>query len=268
MKKILAYTILIFLINSVKGTPQYKDLLIIKNDTFYIDSPIIETDSLFRKRWHNFMLSFARANSGCWGGTICTWNVINDSLFLTKMYSRCTDKEIPISTLEEGKKKIFAIWLTYTFDFPSGKLICGNILEKTVYGDILGRDWMMSFSDIQEYDNVIVIDQGKVLEFTKFDNSKTRPGDYETWKQVYEEVDKCLDIYTSLKVKMEFNLIFEINDNGQIINPQIKNLQDTLISDEVKNDIINALSEVKGLPAYFRYGKPSSRRFDDDFVIY
>jgi hypothetical protein len=120
MKNVIVCIVLSIFTVQAKATNQVYDLLIFNNDTIKIQSPLLNGASEeFKKLWCDKIYPFPKLISSCNRGAICTWKVSHDSIFLVKIVSCYDNEEISLSKLENGVKKVFAIWLTDTIDFYS-----------------------------------------------------------------------------------------------------------------------------------------------------
>lgn len=128
MKRV--FTILLSSLISVTtfATQQSSDKLIYKSDIIYIDYYPFE-DLVNYEVFKNFMKyqeSTRCLSSDCWRGYIATWEIVNDSLFLTDMTDPC-HKNIKLELIFGKAKvkhgKVFAYWVTKSIKAPFGKFL-------------------------------------------------------------------------------------------------------------------------------------------------
>ncbi len=104
---------------TVHATEQSPDRLIFKGDTIYIETYPLEilmnSDSLI----HNKIFGYDTVlciSSGCWRGHIATWEISNDSLFLTNLIAGCDDYTFDLAWVFGDDKvkndKVFADWFS------------------------------------------------------------------------------------------------------------------------------------------------------------
>jgi hypothetical protein len=253
MRKYLIY--LIFLTcSNLFATVQYRDLLIVDKDTFYIKTPLDSADLEFRDKWYKTIPDINCMNSACWRGAVCTWIIENDSIFLTRINSCCDNNDISLSVFEVGNK-IFAKWINGTFDYTSGKRICENIF------------WLPLIDDsyyIYEYDNLLIIKDGKIIKRKAFDNKKTRMGSFDSEESLLEDINKKLDVYSPKGQVIEFDMSFYADELGHISNIEIIGVKDSIIIDDIKT----ALVDYDKLPVFYRFGKNVKHQFEGHFVMY
>ena len=256
MSRFALFVILIFQLNNVFGTNQYKDLLIINKDTFSIDSPIDnkETDSSFVDNWYNKIAKSICFHTACWRGAIFIWELKNDSVYLTKLLSCCDKKEIDLSIIDKAHGCIFANWINGSYDYLSGNKICLDIFHKLFSDDS---------NYIFEYDNLITIKKGKVVKQEIFDNRKTIIGKFDSESIIFDKVSQILIDNLKIGQKIDFDLTFKSDDNGRMTDIEFDGIGDSLLI----NDLTIALKNFEGLPIYYRFGKKINHQFEKYFKI-
>lgn len=92
MKNRIFFIVFVFVsILKVGATEQVSDLLIIKNDTFYLKTFPLEKLNLKKSPFMYGNYSFP--HTGCWRGYIATWKIIDDKLFLLQVEKADTSNE-------------------------------------------------------------------------------------------------------------------------------------------------------------------------------
>lgn len=116
MKKIT--NILFFLAVSITafGTPQEPETLIYQGDTMFVDFYPLEDLMSKNKDLNDKIMSASDfVISSCWRGHHGTWEIINDSLFLTKL-ENVSGRELKLSDYfqesEIDNNRIFAYWFS------------------------------------------------------------------------------------------------------------------------------------------------------------
>ncbi len=167
MKK-LFIAILTLLSMSAEGysTEQSHDILIYKNKTTSLFA--LPLRSYFKEKdTPNFMIKPRTLSTSNWRGYIATWEIIDDTLYLTNIDSYICpspEGECHRATLEllfrekciDGKVK--AVWFTGDLPIPDGKIL----KQKNVIGIAYEREI------------VIKIESGKVIGTTTIENRKRR----------------------------------------------------------------------------------------------
>lgn len=104
---------------TIYATEQAPDRLIYNSDTIKIESypleVLMQSDSLI----HNKIFGYDTVccvSSGCWRGHVATWEIINDSLYLTNLIAGCGDHVFELDWVFGTEKvinnKVFAGWFT------------------------------------------------------------------------------------------------------------------------------------------------------------
>lgn len=128
MKELL--TILIFLnfVTVVYATEQESDLLIIDNDTVYLQFFPLDSLNLTMKPFGHTRETAPA--TGCWRGYRAIWRIIDNTLYLEKI-TRC------YSDREEGEEKIIELLQLNDIEFQEKD---GMILANWVTEDLYTRD--------------------------------------------------------------------------------------------------------------------------------
>src|SRR5665648_366349 len=106
----------IILFGNAHATGQAADFLIIKTDTFYLYSNPLEPYLGYKNVRTINGVELNGTSTSCWGGYIATWEIRNDSLFLTKIVREEESGKFQTFNLKEefGSDKVFAEWFTGT----------------------------------------------------------------------------------------------------------------------------------------------------------
>ena len=115
--------LLIFPLISI-ATPQAGDILIWKGDTLTLFANPLEGKPGIEKVRKQFFNKYQRVTTACWRGYIAQWEIIEDRLFLTAIYS-CFHYEDKVKAdlkrlfpNEYRNGKIEAKWVTATLLVP------------------------------------------------------------------------------------------------------------------------------------------------------
>lgn len=128
MNKFIIFFLILSAPSLVWSTPQHPERLIYNGDTIWIDSFPLED-----LRENNLKVQTA-LDSLCpwqistrWRGYTGTWQIINDSLFLTKIEGDKTEKIVSLDKIFNksyiGIKGVFASWYTQSIIANYGKLL-------------------------------------------------------------------------------------------------------------------------------------------------
>lgn len=128
--------ILMCLFFSIKGfaTHQVEDYVIFNNDTLYfndlpnhVHSPLeLINDTLGR------IINPDIISSGCWRGYYAEWRIIDNILYLSKVFDCFTHKEIEGKVIEEAIGRKFTNKLLKA-DWVNGSFSCGKNLIFALY---------------------------------------------------------------------------------------------------------------------------------------
>ena len=128
MKQAISILIIFCSIHTLLATPQSPEILIYKKDTLFIDYMPLEVlqkqNTLIRARMNKL---FHSTTSAHWRGYTGTWSIINDSLFLTKIYNE-TEKEYTnlrkiFTKTEVTQRGVFAKWYSEEIEANIGDLL-------------------------------------------------------------------------------------------------------------------------------------------------
>ena len=161
--------ILMFLFFSIKGfsTYQVEDYLIFNNDTLYfsnspkyISSPLEQISNISRQI--DKYREFEFISSGCWRGFYAEWKIIDNTLFLSKVFD-CATNEIINKTIEKILKRKFANGLLKA-DWVSGTFLCGKDVDVAV---------MQLYMSSYLHNYKLQIDKGKIVNVECYQEKKT-----------------------------------------------------------------------------------------------
>jgi len=182
IKKIYVGLVILFFPLSVFATSQVGDILIWKGDTLKLFSNPLELrvnyDSL-RVQILNEIEKLTYPEEGideerdavfstaCWRGYIAEWIVLNDSIFLSNIYS-CNNKNIKINMSDifpniRENQKLFASWINGNLYLPQGKCI---------------RYINLDYQSIYERETVLNIENGLLKSQKTFHNQIAKKSDY------------------------------------------------------------------------------------------
>jgi len=131
----------IILFGNAHATGQAADFLILKTDTFYLFSNPLEPYLEYKNVRTINGVELNGTSTSCWRGYIATWEIRNDSLFLTKIVREEESGKFQTFNLKEefGSDKVFAEWFTGTLYSPRGERLqyihmgYSSIYEKEEY---------------------------------------------------------------------------------------------------------------------------------------
>ncbi len=130
MKNIKALLLVLFLPLTVVATGQVGDILIWKGDTLTVFSnPLELRKDINSLRPKLFGIKEAGMNTGCWRGYVAEWEIIEDELYLTNLFScsyyqdsvKADLKKVFGAAYKNGKVK--ASWVTGELLIPKGRLV-------------------------------------------------------------------------------------------------------------------------------------------------
>lgn len=237
MKVSLILTILLFLVLDGFSTNQIEDYIIIENDTLFLyDSPLEQIDDISQKI--NKIHESGYLSSDCWRGFYAEWKLIDNNLFLSKVFECESDK-----TLNKIIEKVLGTKFTnglINADWVNGILWCGKDLvrEQTLYLSVYRHELGLRFDN----GNLTKRQEYKCIECEYTDNKKFK-------NYVLNNLN-----WQVLPENDEFYLIFEIelnlDKNGKIKNAKI------LKSDnhDFSNEIVRVLNNLPCWNVYFREG--------------
>ena len=164
--------IVIFLLFSVKGfsTHQVEDYLIFDKDTLYfgvlpglICSPLQQIGSIshyIRKMILDYT-GIETINSGCWRGFYAEWKIIDNTLYLSKVFD-CETREVINTIVEKAIGRKFTNGLLKA-DWVNGNFSCGKDLIFALY--------------LSEYKHnyKFLIEKGKIINVEYYHNESKNP---------------------------------------------------------------------------------------------
>ncbi len=157
--KILVIIILFFNSDSIFGTAQIPDFLIVNSDTTSLHANPLELLYNENTRPKSFFDKEPCGLTSCWRGYYAYWQLENNKLYLIKIVDCCDEKVTANLKKIFGSKfndnKVFAYWVSDTLLSPQGKLIW---YEHMRYGSLYEKEVMYVFDkgifkDKFEYDN-------------------------------------------------------------------------------------------------------------------
>jgi hypothetical protein len=231
----------------VFATAQVPDKLIYKGDTLSIFANPLEqlygNDSIRPKYFGEKEVGF---NTGCWRGYIAEWTIMDNTLYLTGIYSCDYHKDRIKADLPKlfGDKcingKVEANWVTEKIISPQGKLL---YYINDGYASIYEMELEFNFL------------KGKLAGTKLYDNSKTRQSAYSQdsrkleeyiyknihWPMIPDLDDKIIKLFVQ----------FSANENGVVDSAKIIRGNENGLYDE-------ALRVVKNIPDWdvlYRHGE-------------
>lgn len=237
--------LLIFPLISV-ATPQAGDILIWKGDTLTLFANPLESKPGIEKVRNQFFGTYQRMTTACWRGYIAQWEIIEDRLFLTAIYS-CNYYEDKVKAdlkrlfpNEYRNGKIEAKWVTSTLLVPMGECI-------------------YYFSDLAFYEKEmeLTFEKGILKKKMIYDNSKSKKSMYAENKDslnnfIYSHIDwQRIPDLGNKQFKIFLSFV-----SGEVSKPDsfqiIRGTDNSILNEE-------ALRAAKLLPewnVYYSKGKP------------
>lgn len=161
--------IFVFLLFSIKGfsTYQVEDYLIIDKDTLYFSnsqkyiSPLEQIENISHKIAKYRELEYI--SSGCWRGFYAEWKIIDNTLYLSKVFDFATH-EVINKTIEKilGRKFINGLLKA---DWVNGSFLCGKDVDTTVL-----QLYMSSY--IHNYK--LIIEKGEMISIDEYHKKTSR----------------------------------------------------------------------------------------------
>lgn len=230
------------------ATPQAGDILIWKGDTLTLFANPLETKPGIEKVRKQFFNKYQRMTTACWRGYIAQWEIIEDRLFLTAIYS-CFYYEDKVKAdlkrlfpNEYRNGKIEAKWVTGAFSIPMGECI---------------HCFLYEYQAFYEKEMELTFEKGVLQQKVDYDNSKSK-------KSIYAENEDSLKnfIYSHIDWRRIPDLenkqlkIFLSFVSGEVSKPDsfqiIRGTDNPILNEE-------AIRAVKLLPewnVYYSKGKP------------
>jgi hypothetical protein len=252
MKTTTLITLFFTLTLQAFSTGQAGDILVYKGDTVTIFSTPLEfRENIDSIRYKLFEYEEINYSTGCWRGYIATWNLINDSLFLTSIVS-CDESKLnadlnKLLPNEISKNGIFAKWFVGSIDIPSGKLL------EYVH---------MGFESIYENEDVLEFNEG-ILTNSKTYKNTVKKSDFwnmnpdKLLQNIYKRVnwsnipiDKQKNVQTFLRIVTEPAFIIDFSYSFTMVNGQI----DTSLNNPYMIETIRVAKEIPSWDYYERKG--------------
>jgi len=144
MKQILTLIFLVSLTFSAFATEQETDLLIIKNDTIYLKTFLLEKLKLEKRPFGNTRAT--APSTACWRGYRAIWKIIDNKLYLEKIIRCYSDRE-------NGEQNIKELFNANGIDFKEN--------NEMILADWVTEDfYKMNFSNANYYKNKIYLYDG------------------------------------------------------------------------------------------------------------
>ena len=225
------------------ATPQVSSKLIYKGDTIsvYLNS----LPKIFYKTEIQSFESVLAVNvfgekdvcwtTACGDGYLTMWEIMENQLYLTGIYSCCFYKD----SIKADLTSLFKEKLV------NGKVKADWVTEKNVRG---GKGFILWNNDMQVFKQELEFEfrEGKLLEIKTFDNSKSRKSDYST-----NEI-KLLDfIYSNIewrnlpmrKERIRVFVQFSANENGKIDKVEVVRKSDIEIFNREATKVIKSIPD-------------------------
>lgn len=229
------------------STAQVGDRLIYKGDTLILYSNPLETFLYkFATRPKLFDENYECISTACWRGYQAQWEIIDNQLYLTAIYSCCYYEDsikADLKSLFETRYvdgKVRADWVT-------GRLIAvrGGLLYYIHDG----------FESVYEKEFVLQVNEGQVVETEIHDNSKSK-------QSAYSQDDKLLYqfIYSNIKwddlpplndYKIRVLVQFSANENGIIDSVKVVRGYNNVLD----NEAVRVIKAIPEWDVYYRRGK-------------
>lgn len=204
----------------MNATNQVPDYLIIEKDTFYFyDSPLEQLYNISDKVQE--ITNSRTFSSACWKGFYAEWEILNDTLYLSKVFNCEDDEEI-----EDFFEDIFG----YT---PPNNLFKAKWVDGILW---LGKDLVVEktlYLSIFRYEFKITVKKG-VIE--KTETTSIIECEYDSEDKVKEFLILKTDWtnfpmpkYRRLEIKAEFNVL----TNGNIKNIKVSSSADSALNAEI-----------------------------------
>lgn len=217
-KVLLLIAFIFFSIINLKATEQVSDLLIIKNDTFFLKTFPLEKlliEKRIKKRPFEYNNDYGFPHTGCYRGYIATWKVIDDKLFLLKVEKEDdTNETLDLSDYFKS--------IGYTPNLIDG------FVQADWYSDtLISYDFFMyyynpkgfyltdSYYSIPANDIQLIFEKGQLIE----DNIK-RIDSYKKGDILWREIKYYRQWFLDLGIKKVKAVVLE--NNGNMVRVEIK----------------------------------------------
>lgn len=245
IKKKLILSIFLLLIGFIGAfaTSQISSKLIYKGDTIsvYLNSLPKE----FYKKDKNLFESNLAANvfggkevyltTSCGDGYLTMWEITENQLYLTGIYSCCYYEDSIKADLT----------LLFKEKVVNGKVKADWVTEKNVRG---GKGFILWNNDMQVFKQEFEFEflNGKLLEIKTFDNSKSRESTYRTNEiKLVEFIYSNID-WTKLPIQKESVRVFvqfSANENGKIDEVEVVRKSDIEIFNQEAARVIKSIPD-------------------------
>ncbi|MPL92287.1 hypothetical protein SDC9_38385 [bioreactor metagenome] len=217
-KVLLLIAFIFFSIINLKATEQVSDLLIIKNDTFFLKTFPLEKlliEKRIKKRPFEYNNDYGFPHTGCYRGYIATWKVIDDKLFLLKVEKEDdTNETIDVSDYFKS--------IGYTPNLING------FVQADWYSDtLMSYDFFMyyynpkgfyltdSYYSIIAKDIQLIFEKGQLIE-----NNIKRIDSYKKGDILWREIKYYRQWFLDLGIKKVKAVVLE--NNGNMVRVEIK----------------------------------------------
>lgn len=217
-KVLLLIAFIFFSIINLKATEQVSDLLIIKNDTFFLKTFPLEkllTEKRIRKRPFEYNNDYGFPHTGCYRGYIATWKVIDDKLFLLKV-EKADDTNETIDLSDYFKSIGYTPNLIDGFvqaDWYSDTLISYDFFM--YYYNPKGFYLTDSYYSIIANDIQLIFEKGQLIE-----NNIKRIDSYKKGDILWREIKYYRQWFLDLGIKKVKAVVLE--NNGNMVRVEIK----------------------------------------------
>ena len=162
MKVLIAFTVLIFSSTIAFSTGQEGDIIVWNKKTYSLFSnPLASYPQYDLIRGKLFDDRIGGTSTGCVRGYIAEWQIVNNQIYLTNLFSCNLQLKADLNLIFPGKVKngkIKADWINGILIVPDGKCI--------FYGNL-------GYSSIYETENELTIKRGKLVGVKEYDNSNS-----------------------------------------------------------------------------------------------
>lgn len=217
-KVLLLIAFIFFSIINLKATEQVSDLLIIKNDTFFLKTFPLEKlliEKRIKKRPFKYNNDYGFPHTGCYRGYIATWKVIDDKLFLLKVEKEDdTNETLDLSDYFKS--------IGYTPNLIDG------FVQADWYSDtLISYDFFMyyynpkgfyltdSYYSIPANDIQLIFEKGQLIE-----NNIKRIDSYKKGDILWREIKYYRQWFLYLGIKKVKAVVLE--NNGNMVRVEIK----------------------------------------------
>jgi translation initiation factor IF-1 len=217
-KVLLLIAFIFFSIINLKATEQVSDLLIIKNDTFFLKTFPLEKlliEKRIKKRPFKYNNDYGFPHTGCYRGYIATWKVIDDKLFLLKVEKEDdTNETLDLSDYFKS--------IGYTPNLIDG------FVQADWYSDtLISYDFFMyyynpkgfyltdSYYSIAANDIQLIFEKGQLIE-----NNIKRIDSYKKGDILWREIKYYRQWFLYLGIKKVKAVVLE--NNGNMVRVEIK----------------------------------------------